>query len=71
MNKFLHGLIQGGLIALQGVNAAAPFLPPPYNIAVAAGIGLIQGAVGLANHKSAPPAPPAGNVPTLVVPGVK
>lgn len=53
MSKFLHGLAHAGLIAFQVANAAAPFVPPPYNVAVAAGIGFVQALLALKNHGAA------------------
>ena len=53
MNKYTHGIIQVlGLIVQYG-NAATSVVPDKYKPLVAAGIGLIQTIVALANHKTA------------------
>lgn len=58
MRKVWHVLSHVGLVALQVANAAVPFVPPPYNIAVAGGLAAIQGAVALL-VKTKPAAKPA------------
>lgn len=67
--KIWHVMAHVGLIALQGVNAAAPFVPPPYNAAVAAGLAIVQGALAVNGWQAEPkpqaiPAEQAKNVET-------
>lgn len=50
MNKLFHGFLHVLLIGAQVGNAAAPFVPFPFNVAVAGGIGIVQGALALKNH---------------------
>ncbi len=53
MTKFWHGVLHVGAIALQVVNVSAPFVPPPYNAVVAAGLGLVQAVAAVVGHKNA------------------
>lgn len=52
MSRFWHGFIHVGALALQVANAASPFVPPPYNVVVAAGLGFVQAIVALKNHSA-------------------
>jgi len=66
-----HAVAQTGLLGLQIANAAQPFLPFPWNIAVAGGVGIVQGLLALHHHGTPPvakliPIVPAGNAPMSV-----
>lgn len=66
-----HAVAQTGLLGVQIAHAAQPFLPFPWNIAVAGGIGTVQGLLALWHHSTpavSKPIPirPAGNAPMSV-----
>lgn len=54
MSKFLHAALHVIAFGIQIVNVSA--VPAPYQIIVATGVSLIQGALALANHSPAPAA---------------
>lgn len=55
LSKFLHVFLHVVAIGLQVVNVAV--IPTPYQMPVAAGISLIQGAIAAYNHTTPAPAP--------------
>jgi hypothetical protein len=66
-----HAVVQVGLLGLQIAHAAQPFVPFPWSIAVAGGLGIIQGLVALHHHgihtvAKTGPVVPAGKPPMSV-----
>jgi hypothetical protein len=66
-----HAVAQTGLLGLQIAHAAQPFVPFPWSIAVAGGVGIIQGLLALHHHGIGPvaksvPVVPAGKPPMSV-----
>lgn len=54
-----HAVAQTGLVGLQVATIASNTFPFPWNLALAGGIGIVQGFVGLWHHH-APVAPKTG-----------